>query len=84
MQAHKSFTAHEANKLLDRKGSFWMAEYYDREIRNEEHFYKALRYIENNPVKAKLCANPSDWHFSSAWFRQRGGKPGAWIVKSES
>ena len=84
MQAHKSFTAHEANKLLQRKGSFWMAEYYDREIRNEEHFFRALRYIENNPVKARLCAKPSDWPFSSAWFRERGGKPGAWLVKSES
>ena len=54
MQAHKSFTAYEANKLLHRKGSFWQAEYYDREIRSEEHFYKAFRYIENNPVKARL------------------------------
>jgi hypothetical protein len=44
MQAHKSFTAHEANKLLNRKGTFWMAEYFDREIRNEEHFYNALRW----------------------------------------
>jgi len=84
MQAHKSFTAHAANKLLHRKGSFWMTEYYDREIRNEEHFYKALRYIENNPVKAKLCEKLSDWPYSSAWFRERGGKPGAWIGKSES
>jgi len=81
MQAHKSYTAHAANKLLRRKGQFWMEEYYDREVRNQDHFYNALRYIENNPVKAKLCAKPSDWPFSSAWFRKRGGKPGAWIVK---
>jgi REP element-mobilizing transposase RayT len=81
MQAHKSYTAHQANKLLGRKGQFWMKEYYDRYVRNQEHFYKALRYIENNPVKAKLCANPSDWPFSSAWFRKRGGRPGAWQVK---
>lgn len=65
------------------KVRFGQAEYYDREIRNEEHFYKALRYIENNPVNARLCEKPSDWPYSSAWFRERGGKPGAWIVKSE-
>ena len=81
MQAHKSYTAHEANKLLRRKGRFWMDEYYDRYVRNQDHFYNALRYIENNPVKAKLCAKPSDWPFSSAWFRKRGGKPGEWIVQ---
>jgi REP element-mobilizing transposase RayT len=81
MQAHKSYTAHEANKLLNRKGQFCVAEYFDREIRSEEHFYNALRYIENNPVKARLCAKPSDWPYSSARFRERGGKAGAWVVK---
>ena len=80
MQAHKSYTAHEANKLLSRKGTFWMREYYDRLIRNREHFFRARLYIENNPVKARLCAKPSDWPYSSAWFRKRGGKPGAWVV----
>ena len=83
MQAHKSYTAHLANKLLNRKGPFWMTEYHDRMIRNQEHFYNALRYIENNPVKARLCEKPSDWPFSSAWFRKRGGKPGAWILKDD-
>ena len=80
MQAHKSFTAHEANKMLKRKGSLWMIEYYDRMIRNQDHFYNAIRYIENNPVRARLCSRPEDWPFSSAWFRKRGGKPGAWKI----
>jgi REP element-mobilizing transposase RayT len=84
IQAHKSFTAHQANKLLKRKGRFWMPEPYDRFVRNSEHFYKALRYIENNPVKAGLCKKASDWPFSSAWFRARGGKPGAWIAEDDS
>src|SRR5262245_15607093 len=61
MHSHKSYTAHEANRLLERNGQFWMTEYYDRFIRNDEHFRKTVRYIENNPVKAKLCAEPSDW-----------------------
>ena len=82
MQAHKSFTAHEANKMLNRKGSLWMIEYYDRMIRNEDHFYNAIRNIENNPVKARLCSRPEDWPFSSAWFRKRGGKPGAWKISA--
>lgn len=81
MQAHKSYTAHEANKILQRKGQFWMNEYHDRFIRNEKHFSNVLRYIENNPVKAGLCSKPSDWPFSSAWFRERGGKQGSWFVK---
>jgi len=79
MQAHKSYTAHQANKIFHRKGQFWMPEYHDRVIRNQKHFYNVMRYIENNPVKARLCAKPSDWPFSSAWFRKRGGNPRAWV-----
>ena len=73
MHSHKSYTAHEANKLLKRSGQFWMEEYFDRYIRNAEHFRNVVSYIENNPVKAGLCAKPSDWPFSSAWFREHGG-----------
>ena len=70
LQSFKSYTAHEANKLLSRKGQFWFPEYFDRRIRNEKHFCNTLKYIENNPVKAGLCRKPSDWPFSSAWFRK--------------
>ncbi len=67
----KSFTAHEANKILNRTGQFWMEDYFDRYIRNQEHFAKTFRYIESNPVKAGLCSEAGDWPYSSAWF----GKP---------
>jgi REP element-mobilizing transposase RayT len=55
MKLFKSFTSHEANRILDRRGQFWMEDYFDRYVRNHEHFMKAIRYIENNPVKAGLC-----------------------------
>ncbi len=67
LQSFKSFTAQEANKLLNRSGKFWMREYFDRRIRDYEHFEKTLRYIENNPVKAGFCEKPSDWEFGSAF-----------------
>ena len=66
----KSYTAHEANKLLNRKGQFWIEDYFDRYMRNQDHFRKTVQYIENNPVKARLCEKPSDWPFSSAWFKK--------------
>lgn len=34
--------------------AFWMSDYWDRFIRNEEHFNNTVRYILNNPVKARL------------------------------
>ncbi len=67
----KSFSSHEANKLLHRNGQFWIEDYFDRYIRNEQHFEKTVKYIENNPVKAGLCLEPGDWPYSSAWFKKQ-------------
>ncbi|HVE56061.1 MAG TPA: transposase [Pyrinomonadaceae bacterium] len=66
----KSFTAQKANQILNRRGKFWQEEYFDRYIRNYEHFEKTINYIELNPVKAKLCEKPTDWKFSSAYFNK--------------
>ncbi len=65
----KSDTAHEANKTLDRSGQFRQHESYDRYIRNEKHFANVIKYIERNPVKARLCKAPVEWEFSSACYR---------------
>ena len=74
MHSFKSYAAHEANKMLSRSGQFWMEDYFDRYIRDADHFANTVRYIESNPVKAKLCAKPEDWPFSSAWFRAQKDK----------
>jgi len=66
----KSYTAHEANKMLHRTGPVWIEDYFDRYMRNQEHFRRTVQYIENNPVTAGLCEKPSDWPFSSAWFKK--------------
>ena len=62
----KSYTAKRANKRLGRRGALWMQEYFDRAIRDERHFITAVEYIENNPVKAGLCEQATDWEWSSA------------------
>ena len=48
-------------------GRFWMRDYWDRFIRNEEHFYNVVKYIHENPVKAGLCNAPEEWRWSSAF-----------------
>jgi putative DNA methylase len=70
----KSYTAHEANKLLNRHGQFWQHEPFDRYIRNRKHFANVIQYIENNPVKAGLCAKAKDWRFSSAFHKAKSLK----------
>ncbi|NNE97440.1 MAG: transposase [Pyrinomonadaceae bacterium] len=65
--SNKSYTAHTANKILNRRGQFWIHESFDRYIRDEYHFLQTIAYIENNPVKAGLCKRKTDWKFSSAY-----------------
>ena len=47
----------------------WQREYWDTFMRDEKQELKAVCYIENNPVKAKLCRATEDWKFSSARLR---------------
>ena len=57
MHGWRSYTANEANRILGRTGKFWMEEYYDRYIRNDNHLQKTINYILNNPANAGL----DDW-----------------------
>jgi len=68
VHARKSFTAKQANRWLKRDRAFWAPEYFDRYMRDDAHFTATRAYIERNPVKAGLCQEVSDWHFSSAWL----------------
>ena len=69
LQSWKTLTSKRANALLGRSGTLWQEDYRDRYIRDEIHFRKSVRYIENNPVKAGLVKCPEEWRCSSAWWR---------------
>jgi putative transposase len=66
LKAWKGTSANMANAILGRHGTFWQTEYWDRYMRDEEHFRKARHYIEWNPVKAGLVGHPAEWPFGSA------------------
>ncbi|MEO6039008.1 MAG: transposase [Saprospiraceae bacterium] len=57
-------TAVQANRILDRSGKFWADSYFDRYIRDEKHLYTAINYTLQNPVKAGLCREWTDYRFS--------------------
>lgn len=71
VRSWRSYTSHEANKLLDRTGRFWMPEYFDRYIRNVEHFNNVVQYIDKNPVKAGLVDRSEKWRWCSAYYEKR-------------
>jgi putative transposase len=70
----KGASSRQANLLLGRAGRFWQQDYFDTLIRDSEHMAKALRYVEQNPVKAGLVRNARDWPWSSARGRDSHGR----------
>ncbi|PHS40420.1 MAG: hypothetical protein COB07_04770 [Sulfurovum sp.] len=54
MKQIKGATAFEINKILQRKGKFWEENYYDKVIRDENHFEQVYDYIKYNAIKADL------------------------------
>lgn|GEM_PF-746553 len=75
LQAWKSVTAHRINKLLRREGRLWQVESFDRVIRDESHFFRAVAYTHSNPVAAGMVTNPSEFRWSSARRWEEGSLP---------
>jgi len=69
----KEYTARKANKVLGRKGQFWADDFWDTYMRDTQHELRTCRYIENNPVKARLVREPEEWPWSSARYRDENG-----------
>jgi REP element-mobilizing transposase RayT len=70
LHSWKSFTSKKARALLKRNGQrFWQAESYDHRVRDDDERARIVNYVENNPVKARLCARPEEWEWSSAYGR---------------
>ena len=50
----KSYSAHQINKQLKRKGQVWQHESYDHIVSNPRALWRIEQYILDNPVVAKL------------------------------
>ena len=58
----KSISARRINKYFNRQGKLWMPGYWDRFIRDGDHYQRRIvEYIQQNPVRARLT---NDWQ---AW-----------------
>jgi REP element-mobilizing transposase RayT len=76
LKSWKGYTAVHANRLLHREGKpFWRKESYDHFCRNEQDRARCCTYTTMNPVKARLCHQPTDWPWSSAHVGQVSDLP---------
>ena len=55
----------------------WQRDAFDHRIRNETAVREKWNYVLMNPVRANLCASPSDWPYTKTWPRNRSpqGEP---------
>ncbi|EDM25635.1 hypothetical protein LNTAR_25115 [Lentisphaera araneosa HTCC2155] len=66
----KSYLIFKANSTLEHKDPstkvyLWQQEYWDRFIRDENHFQNSIRYIMKNPIKAGLADSIEAWPWSA-------------------
>lgn len=59
------FTQH-VNKKYRRTGRLWECRFHSSLIDAENYLWAVCRYIERNPVRAKIVINPSQYKWSSA------------------
>lgn len=55
--AWKSFTAKKIHKACGTSGEFWRDEGFDHIVRSKSHLEHYRRYIQENPVKARLAGD---------------------------
>jgi len=63
-QVHKNYTM-VINIRNNWKGTLWQGRYLSYPM-DERYLYKCVRYIERNPVRAKIVERPEDYPWSSA------------------
>jgi REP element-mobilizing transposase RayT len=60
----KRHTAREANKILQRSGTFWQHESYDHFARDEKELERIIKYVLYNPVQAGLTDEWTSWKWT--------------------
>ncbi len=53
------------NKKKKVTGHLWQGRFYSSSL-DERHLYAAIRYVEKNPVRAKIIKEPHEYRWSSA------------------
>lgn len=62
------------NRKYGRCGHLFQGRYYSLLVEEEAHFLELLRYIHQNPVRAKLVERVKDYHYSSFPYYINEGK----------
>lgn len=61
LQNRKGHIARKLNALLERSGDLWQQESFDRIVRDDEHLWRCLQYLGDNPRRASLFSGYLRW-----------------------
>jgi putative transposase len=71
MKALAARTTRYRNRLEGRSGTLWESRYKSSVVQTDTYLLACSRYIELNPVRARMVADPADFIWSS--YRSRVG-----------
>ena len=67
---HRRYTT-RINERHGWRGHLWQERFFSC-VMDERHLLAAVRYVERNPVRARLCGRVDDWVWSSATVHLQG------------
>ncbi|MDP7008188.1 MAG: transposase [Phycisphaerales bacterium] len=62
------------NLRHDRKGHLWQGRFRSKEVVEGRQLGNTWRYVEQNPVRARLVDSPEQWEWTSAHMRNNATK----------
>ena len=65
IQTLSSYYVRYINQTYDRTGTLWEGRYKSCLVDSEDYFLLVSRYIELNPVRARMVKHPSEYPWSS-------------------
>ena len=71
MRGLKGYSSRAINKLMGKQGNLWQQGYRDYVLDKKHAIYQKLKYIEENPVRAGLVINSTEYQFSSVGIHEQ-------------
>lgn len=73
---HRLTTMHvrrwHRHRNSDGRGHLYQGTYRSFPVQEDRHFLTVARYIERNPLRAKMVRRAEDWRWCSLWRRENG------------
>jgi putative transposase len=65
-------------------GHLYQGRFKSFPIQNDNHLLTVMRYVERNPLRAKLIERAEEWKWSSAYVRRRSSEESRWLSQPDA